>query len=207
MKKRGLIIVGLVVCIALLSTGAFAYFTAQGTASGNIHAGTLKLAIQGMSPSDICPSNIDPNQTTTTLWSLDKIKPGDEITGKLCMQNTGNLDIPQVGFKWSGMNGLLAEHLFVTKLYNSGTQKDEINDYIASCGSNNKMSLAQLDACGGDGDSEYWVKGLPVFLTPNQVQYVEYTFVFDPDAGNEFQNMDFNYTLNITGYQNPQYPQ
>jgi predicted ribosomally synthesized peptide with SipW-like signal peptide len=203
MKKRSLIIVVLIASIALLSTGAFAYFTASGKATGNIKSGTLTLAIAGVVPSASCPDSI--TKDTTTLWDMTNLAPGDELTGKLCMKNTGTLPIPQVGFKWTGMSGLLAENLIVTKLANSRTG-DEIGAYNSTCGgADGIMTLAELQACGGGGESEYWVGGVPVFLPVGDTEWVEYSFKFDPNAGNDLQGLNFDYILNITGYQIPKY--
>ena len=122
------------------------------------------------------------------------------------MKNTGTLPIAQVTFNWEGLAGPLADHLFVTKLYNSRTNVDEIADYIAVYDVNHdgKMSLTELGARAVD--DEYWVGGNPVFLPLDApVQFVEYTFQFDPAAGNELQGLNFNYTLNIMGFQVPKY--
>ena len=67
------------------------------------------------------------------------------------------------------------------------------------------MSLAELQACGGGGESEYWVGGVPVFLPVGDVEWVKYTFQFNPDAGNALQGLNFAYVLDITGYQVPKY--
>ncbi len=56
------------------------------------------------------------------------------------------------------MAGTLADHLFVTSLYNSRTG-DEIGAYIAAYGgADGKMSLTELGARGGE--DEYWVGGV-----------------------------------------------
>lgn len=204
MKTKVLIIAVLVVSIAMFSTGAYAYFTATAAVTGNIKSGTLDLKIAGVVPSAACPTEI--TEETATLWVLDNLAPGDVVTGKLCMKNTGSLPIPQVGFNWVGMSGNLADHLFVTKLFNSRTGVDEIADYIAYYGgADGKMSLAELNAVNyvipsGVMD-EYWVGGNPVFLPVGATEWVEYTFVFDPTVGNELQGVGFDYTLAITGYQ------
>lgn len=201
MKTKVLILVVLVASIAMFATGAFAYFSTSAQASGNIQSGTLALKIAAVVPSAACPSSVD--ATSVTLWDLENLAPGQEVTGKLCMRNAGNLPIPQVGFNWTGMSGALADHLFVTKLENSITG-DEIGAYIAALGgSDGKLSLTELGARGGD--DEYWVGGHPTFLEVGETQWVTYTFLFDPDAGNEFQNLNFDYNLAITGYQTPKY--
>lgn len=204
MKTKILIIATLLVSIIMFSTGAFAYFTATAEVTGNIQSGTLDLRIAGVVPSADCPTDI--TSETATLWVLDNLAPGDVVTGKLCMKNTGSLDIAQVGFNWTGMSGNLADHLFVTKLFNSRTDVDEIADYIAVYGgSDGKMSLAELNAVNYAIPSgvmdEYWVGGNPIFLEAGQTEWVEYTFEFDPTVGNELQGQSFDYTLAITGFQ------
>jgi hypothetical protein len=206
MKKKILVVVSLLIVVAMLTTGAYAYFTTlTRTAHGNIQSGTLDLKIAAVVPSADCPAANEIVATDVTLWDLTNLAPGQEITGKLCMINTGSIDIAQVGFNWTGMTGDLAEHLFVTKLENSRTG-DEIGSYIATNDVNGdgKMSLAELGRWGGE--DEYWVGGIPVFLPDDGIaQWVSYTFVFDPDAGNEFQGLNFDYLLTITGYQHPKY--
>jgi predicted ribosomally synthesized peptide with SipW-like signal peptide len=203
MKKRWFLPLTLALILVIGTVGAFAYFTTTAQASGNIQSGTLTLKIAGVVPSADCPADI--TASSVTLWDLTNMAPGDTLDGKLCMKNTGSLPIPQVGFKWTGMSGALAEHLFVTQLENSRTG-NEIGAYITACGGGDgKMSLAELQACGGGGESEYWVGGVPVFLPVGDVEWVKYTFVFDPDADNTFQGLNFHYILDITGYQNPKY--
>ncbi len=205
MKTKIFMALILIASIAMFSTGAFAYFTTTGEATGNIHSGNLDLKIAAVVPSAACPAVID--QAAVTLWALDNLAPGDIITGKLCMKNTGSLNIPQVAFNWNGMDGKLAEHLFVTKLYNSKTDKDEIADYVGAYDRNGdgKMSLAELNATNYTIPSgvldEYWVGGAPIFLTVGDTQWVEYTFQFDPAVGNSFENLNFSYRLDITGFQ------
>ena len=205
MKTKVLIIAVLLISIAMFSTGAYAYFTATATVTGNIKSGTLDLKIAGVQPSAPCPASI--TGETATLWVLDNLAPGDVVTGKLCMKNTGSLPIPQVGFNWVGMSGNLAEHLFVTKLINSRTGVDEIADYIAYYDRNHdgNMSLAELNdtnyAIPSGVMDEWWVGGNPVFLPVGATEWVEYTFVFDPTVGNELQGASFDYTLAITGFQ------
>jgi predicted ribosomally synthesized peptide with SipW-like signal peptide len=206
MKKRITIIVVLVLSIALLATGVFAYFTSTASASGTIKSGTLALRIASVVPSAACPAYADVTQSSITLWDDTNLAPGDVFSGKICMVNTGSLPIPQVGFKWSGFSGALAENIFVTKLANSRTG-DEIASYIAACGGGDgKMSLADLGNCNPGGEQEYWVGGVAVFLPVEAgVQWVEYTLQFNPEAGNEFQGLSFGYNLAITGYQNLKY--
>jgi hypothetical protein len=213
MKKKILVVVSLLIVVALLTTGAFAYFTSgPKTASGHIQSGTLALKIAGVVPSAACPGD-SAFGDTANLWDLSNMAPGDIVTGKLCMKNTGTLPIAQVAFNWSGMSNDLASHIFVTHLVNS-VSGDEINAYIAAYGgSDGKMSLAELNAenygwslppYSGVLD-EYWVGARPIFLPVADTEWVEYTFQFDPLAGNEFQGLGFDYTLTITGLQNAVY--
>ena len=209
MKKRILIVVALLVSVALLATGAYAWFSSSASASGTITSGTLSLKIAAVVPSADCPAYGDITESSITLWNNTNLAPGDTFDGKICMANKGSLPIPQVGFSWTGFTGDLAEHIFVTKLYNSGNMKDEIADYILYYDKppkDGKMSLAELQLDLGSSEQEYWVGGVPVFLPVGTgVQFVEYTLQFDPDAGNEFQGLHFDYNLGIMGYQKPKY--
>jgi hypothetical protein len=215
MKKKILVVVSLVIVVALLTTGAFAYFTTGAkTATGHIQSGTLNLKIAGVVPSSDCPATIDAD--TANLWNLTNMAPGDVVTGKLCMKNVGTLPIPQVVFDWEGMDADLAPHIFVTKLWNSKTNIDEIVSYIAAYDGwgggpkDGKMSIAELSAVDSGWSlppyagllDEYWVGGANIFLPVGAVEAVEYTLLFDPDAGNELQTKSFDYTLTITGLQN-----
>ena len=57
MKKKILVVVSLLIVVALLTTGAFAYFTTLNRqATGNIQSGTLDLAIAAVVPSAPCPA-------------------------------------------------------------------------------------------------------------------------------------------------------
>jgi hypothetical protein len=209
MKTKIFVVVVLLLSAAMLTTGAFAYFTTQTrNVAGNIQSGTLDLKIYGVAPSQDCPAfGSGLYGTSGTLWNYQNLAPGDEVDGKLCMENTGTLDIAQILFHWQGLPPALAEHLLITSLYNSQTG-EELPNYVAYYDSNHdgKMSLMELFNGNGGGVQEYWVGGLPIFLpTSAPVQWVEYTFVFDPASGNDLQGLDFDYTLQITGYQKAQY--
>ena len=68
MKKKILVVVSLLVVVALLTTGAFAYFTTGAkTASGHIQSGTLALKIAGVQPSTDCPTD------AVDLWRYSHI--------------------------------------------------------------------------------------------------------------------------------------
>lgn len=214
MKKKLFVVVGLLVCVALLTTGAFAYFTSgPKTASGHIQSGTLDLRIAGVVPSAACPAD-GAFGDTASLWDLSNLAPGDVVTGKLCMKNVGSLPIEQVAFDWNGMTGDLADHLFVKHLINSLTG-DEIAGYITYYDTNHdgNMSLSELNAQNHGWSlppysgvlAEYWVGGIPVFLPVGATEWVEYTFEFDPMVGNEFQGLSFDYILTITGLQKAVY--
>jgi predicted ribosomally synthesized peptide with SipW-like signal peptide len=208
MKKRILIIGVLVLSIAMLATGAFAYFTSTAGASGTITSGTLDLGIASVSPSAACPAYGGVNLKSVSLWNSTNFAPGEVLTAKICMANMGNVSMPQVGFAWTGFTGPITNHIFVTHLINSMTG-DQIGDYLAAYDSNHDgfMSLAELQA-GASGEQEFWVfwGGVPEFLPVGiAVQWVEYTLLFDPLAGNDLQTQTFNYNLLITGYQHVKY--
>lgn len=208
MKTKIFVVVVLLLSAAMLTTGALAYFTTgTRTATGNIQSGTLDLEVYGVAPSQDCP-NTSSGQwgTTATLWNYQNMAPGDIVDGKLCMLNTGSLDIAQVTFHWANISPLLAQNLYITSLYNSQTG-EELPSYMVYDGnSDGHLSLAELFAGNGGGVQEYWVGGVAIFLpTSSPVQWVEYTFEFNPEAGNELQDKDFTYNLAIIGYQHPQY--
>ncbi len=95
MKKRILIIGVLVVSIAMMATGAFAYFSSQTTNTGNISSGTLTLKVASGADC-VNPSYGD----STTVWSMANMAPGDIVDGYLCMKNNGTVAAKQVTFEW-----------------------------------------------------------------------------------------------------------
>lgn len=195
----------MIVVLAIGTLGAYAYFTTDvRTASGNIKSGTLNLLVAGAAPSQDCSALTFSG--STSLWMYDNLAPGDVVNGRLCMKNTGSIDIAQVTFAWSGVPLDLANNLFVTHVVNSQTG-DEIAGYMAyDTNGDHNLSLSELWNGGGTGVDEYWVGGIPVFLpTTAPVQWVDYTFQFNPAAGNTLQGLTTNYNLAITGYQHPQY--
>ena len=208
MNKKVLTIIGLVALVAILATGAFAYFTTSAGATGTITAGTVNMKIASVVPSADCPAYADIDDTSVVLWTDTNWAPGDSKTAKLCFTNTGSLAIPQVGFRWNGLTGNLAEHIFVTSIVDS-LSGEEIAGYIAAYDFNHDgfMSLAELGVANS-GEQEFFVYwgGVPNFLpVGTDVSWVQYTLKFDENAGNDLQGATFDFNLQLTGYQHAPY--
>jgi len=202
MKKKVLTIIGLIAAVAILATGAYAYFTTEAGATGSITAGSLTMKIASVVPSAECPAFESIVDTDVVLWTDTNWAPGDSKTAKLCFANTGTLAIPQVGFRWSGLTGNLAEHIFVTSIIDN-LSGEGIAAYITAFDYNNDgyMSLAELGQLAGEQEFFVYWGGVPNFLPVGAVSSVQYTLLFDPDAGNDLQGASFDFSLFLTGYQ------
>ena len=209
MNKKVLTIIGLVVLVAILATGAYAYFTTSAGATGTITAGTVNMKIASVVPSADCPAYADIDDTSVVLWTDTNWAPGDSKTAKLCFTNTGSLAIPEVGFKWGGLSGPLADHIFITSIMVSG-YGEQISNYLSMIDANSdgKVALSELGAWNPGGEQEFFVYygGIPVFLpVGTDVSWVQYTLKFDENAGNDLQGATFDFNLQLTGYQHAPY--
>jgi hypothetical protein len=124
MKKKVLTIVSLVVVVALLATGAFAYFSTALTASAaQITTGTLGILLGTSASSDVPPTGY--SDTVTPPWNLNLIVPGDEVNGCLWVKNTGNVEIVGVRWDFKDLVNLttvkLENRLQIMNLYTSDT--------------------------------------------------------------------------------------
>jgi len=212
MNKKVLTIIGLVALVAILATGAFAYFSSETTNTGNISAGTLTLKVAG-GDSVPCSGFGD----STTVWSMANMAPGEYLDGYLCMKNIGTVDAKQVTFEWVYDDALrpLADHIFITSIYDSIDTTDYVSQIGSMCDTyagsvvvaDGKCSLTELahlsealpfpfDAVS-DGDP---------FLPGGGSQWLYIEFQFDPLAGNEFQGLGFDYDLIVTAEQVAVFP-
>lgn len=211
MKKKVLTIIGLVAAVAILATGAFAYFNSATTNTGNISAGTLTLKVAGGETLP-CSGFGD----STTVWSMANMAPGDYLDGYLCMKNIGTVDAEQVTFEWVYDSALkpLADRIFITSIYDSTDSGDQVAAVSGMCdtvtgavvdGNCSLTELAYLSNHYGfpfdavSGAVSPWLPG-------GGSQWLYIQFQFDPTAGNEFQGLSFDYDLIVTAEQVAVFP-
>jgi hypothetical protein len=212
MKKRILIVGVLVVSIAVLVTGAFAYFNSQTVNTGNISSGTLTLKVASGADCDTLTFG-----DSTTVWSMANMAPGDFVDGYLCMKNTGTIPANQVTFEWVYDPALepLANKINVVSIFDSTDPGDQIAAVIPLCD-------ITIPALAGDGIcsltelaylSNHFgypfdaVSGVAVpWLPAGGTQWLYMKLQFDPTAGNDLQGLSFLYTLKVTAEQVHMFP-
>jgi predicted ribosomally synthesized peptide with SipW-like signal peptide len=127
MKKKILVVVSLLIIVALLTTGAFAWFTSTRTASqGSISAGTLNIQLASNASSTEHPTVWA--DTVVPPWNLTAMAPGDEVFGCLWVKNMGTVD--SVGVRWDFKNLVntlgvkLEDRMQITDLFTSDSLYD-----------------------------------------------------------------------------------
>jgi predicted ribosomally synthesized peptide with SipW-like signal peptide len=210
MKKKILIVLVLVASVAMLATGAFAYFSSQTVNTGTITSGNLYLKVASGETS--CGDYGD----STTVWSMLNMAPGDEISGFLCMKNTGNVDAKQVTFEWVYDPALkpLADRIIITSIFDSTDPGDQVAavtgmcDTVAGAVVDGKCSLTELAYLSNNYGWPFdaYSGAVSPWLPAGGAQWLYMKLQFDPSAGNEFQNQGFNYTLKVTAWQNNVFP-
>ncbi len=106
MKTKILTIVILLVSIAMLSTGAFAYFSAaRNTNVATIAAGTLDISIASTNGLDTstAPADSEFASTATPPWNFSNIAPGDSKSGCLWVRNNGTLASVEVRWDFNSL--------------------------------------------------------------------------------------------------------
>jgi len=201
MNKKVLTLIGLIALVAILATGAFAYFNSATTSTGHISSGTLALKVAG-GDSEPCSGFGD----STTVWSMANMAPGDTFGGYLCMKNTGTIDAKQVTFDWVYAPELepLANRIFVTWIQDS-TDPGNMIEYF-DCYDDEICTLAELAYWSNSHGFPYdgWTTEEPFLPSGGSVvRWLKLEFQFDPAAGNEFQGLNFDYDLIVTAEQEP----
>lgn len=124
MKKKLFVVVVLLLSVAMLTTGAFAWFTSTKNASaGHITAGTLNILL-GQNADHTTPPALFDN-TVVPPWNLTAMAPGDEVFGCLWVRNVGTVD--SVGVRWdfhdlvNTLGVKLEDRMQIMDLYTSDT--------------------------------------------------------------------------------------
>ncbi len=122
MKKRITIIVVLVLSVAMLGTGAFAYFNSQ------ISIPVILVLVPELGVASGADCVAPAYGTSTTVWSMANMAPGDTVDGDLCMRNFGTIPANQVTFEWVYDPALrtLADKINVVSVYDSTDPGDQI---------------------------------------------------------------------------------
>jgi hypothetical protein len=137
MKTKILIVVVLLASIAMFSTGAFAYFTAERTATSTVTTGILGIKIAASPEIGTVPADWE-FADTATPWTFDKLVPGESKTGCLWLMNTGNVGTVQARYDFTDLETTggtppinLADRLSLTSLFTSDNNKNWIPIYLA----------------------------------------------------------------------------
>jgi len=224
MKKKILTIIGLIAVVAILATGAFAYFSAEATGSeGQITTGTMEILLASNTSSATEP--IEFSDTVTPPWDVNLIVPDDEVFGCLWVKNTG--DVETVGVRWdfknlvNGTNVNLEDRLEITDLYTSDDvwdwpeamlpggdyyydgAYDENDDGMISFGEFSRFSDLAPYTYDWQNDNP----NAPFLeLPPNEVGYICMNLKMmngTPAEDNPYQGASLIYDVLVTGF-NPQ---
>ena len=94
MKKKLFVSCFIAHRVALLTTGAFAYFSSTRTITGShISAGTINLKLNN----DCGTTWAD----TALAWNFDSMLPGEFVDQKICFKNAGTADIGRIWYNWT----------------------------------------------------------------------------------------------------------
>jgi predicted ribosomally synthesized peptide with SipW-like signal peptide len=206
MKKRILIIVALLVSVALLATGAFAYFTATRTATGTVKAGTLGILLASSPDYLTIPENWAFGPTTTP-WDFTKVVPGESRGGCLWMMNTGDVGTVRALWDFSVLATSsvpnLADRLELTNVF---TTDDNFN-WIPSMwhtgwdpNNDGKITFQEVANYGGD-----WENDVYPFLSvaPGGKGAICLTFQMInglPAEDNPYQGANMDYSVVVTAF-------
>ena len=226
MNKKVLTIIGLVAIVALLATGAFAYFSSEATgAGGQITTGTVDIQLASNNSSTIVPTVF--YDTVTPPWNVSLIVPDDEVFGCLWVKNTGNVDT--VGVRWdfknlvNGTTVKLEDRLEITQLYTSdllwswpaallpggawysGGVYDENSDNKISLGELSRWSV-RFAPYTYDWQNDDPTQSFLTLIAPNDTGYICMNLKMmngTPAVDNPFQGASLTYDVLVTGF-NPQ---
>ena len=142
--------------------------------------------------------------------------PGDTVEGKLCMKNTGTVPAKQATYEWVYSDALkpLADRIILVSAYDSTDTGDQIGQFISmgdgivpGMVADGKLSLTELAWLSNNYGYPFdAVSGGTPWLPAGGSQWLYLKFQFDPEAGNDFQGLNFNYTLKVTAEQSPVFP-
>ncbi|MDD3487385.1 MAG: TasA family protein [Candidatus Moranbacteria bacterium] len=211
------IIKSLVVVIAVSAIAGYvtySEFSSSATATNNTFStGTLDLEINNDGGSDYY-------KTISNTWeSPSNWAPGEKVDGTIHMTNIGSINSHHVYFGFNspthggGSNSInLMDKIIVTKLTetfnDTHTTADQSTTLAHQVGNyDGVLTLAELVGFNPSGFGYYSVddqSGDGIILgAGNQKDYsIYFEFQFDPNAGNDYQNAQCGFTLNLNATQN-----
>jgi predicted ribosomally synthesized peptide with SipW-like signal peptide len=197
MKKKILVVVSLLIVVALLTTGAFAYFSSTRTITGSrITAGTLDLKLN-----NDCGENY---YDTAQAWNFEGMAPGGFVQQTICMKNIGSVDAGRVWYDWANLlqtpTGIqLAKKLIIVDAQDNADGGVNQTTAFNSYGIYTLYDLAEFRP-GVEGWDAYSGAIYP-FLPAHGTAWLMMKFQFDPNAGDEFQGAAVVYDLLIKATQ------
>jgi hypothetical protein len=200
MKKRITIIVVLVLSIAMLGTGAFAYFSSTRIITGStISTGTLELLLKN----DCRGANTALYGETASAWNFAGMVPGEYVDQTICFKNNGTVAAGRVWYNWSDLLETPAGRAFADKLLIIDIQdNDDGGNVVTELQAMNIHSLYDLANAGGDPGFDAWsATHVYPYLTAGEEGWMYMKLQFDPNAGNEFQGITLTYKLTLEARQ------
>ncbi|RLI40291.1 hypothetical protein DRO69_13115 [Candidatus Bathyarchaeota archaeon] len=203
MKKGNITVLASVLMMVLVATaagaGTFAYFSDTETSSGNTFtAGTMDLKLNG-------------GDSVTATWTVDDWAPGETVTATLKIKNVGSVGAYWLYIGISSLTDGLSDQIHITEFvieelwggYNHV-------DWMATvCWSTEApLTLAEFGqyagtdhpygfmACGDDWTGTY-DPSAPKILPAGGEITLRMTFLFNPDAGNEYQAKSCTFELKV----------
>ena len=179
--------------------GTYSYFSDTATSTGNTFtAGTYDIKLYDGEWKD----------TVSGTWSISDWAPGQNYSAKLYIKNAGTLKVVTMSIKPnvltnSDPNNPLSEKIII------------LNFTVAKPGKVMSHMESWMEGVFGDGDgtftlqefyeSSYWFYTGPEdgAIDPGAQGWIEFVFMFDKDAGNEYQGDSCTFTLTINAYQGP----
>lgn len=185
-KKLGMGIFTLVIGLALIGGGTYAYFSDSEVSNNTFAAGTLDLTME-----------------PTEIIDIDNLKPGDTMIRDFELSNNGTLDISKVTLETdydvldeNGDNTKdFGEHIQVEFLYNSDNSDEVIYE----------TTLAELQDMSPEAISEHIFypelgeQGLPVGEQHDLI--VKFNFIENGEDQNQFQGDALELEWTFTAYQ------
>jgi predicted ribosomally synthesized peptide with SipW-like signal peptide len=192
MKKKLFVVVVLMLSVAMLTTGAFAYFSSTRTITDSrISAGTLDLKLN-----NDCGVNY---YDTALAWNFEGMAPGNFVEQTICMKNVGSVDAGQVWYDWSDLlqtpAGIeLAKEMIIVDIKDNADPGNVVTLF------NNAGIVTLFDLANYSSFDA--VSGLAYpFLPAGGTGWFYMKLQFDPTAGDEFQGAAVVYKLTIKATQ------
>jgi predicted ribosomally synthesized peptide with SipW-like signal peptide len=179
--------------------GTYSYFSDTAESTGNTFTtGTYDIKLWGSSWED----------SVSNTYSVSNWAPGQTYKGTLYIKNAGSLKVVTMSIKPnvltdSDTTNPLSEKMII------------LNFTVAKPGKVMSHMESWMEGVFGDGDGEFTLKEFyesPYWfytgdedgaINPGAQAWVEFVFMFDEDAGNEYQGDSCTFTLTVNAYQGP----